>query len=81
MAKVRTAAKALAVEYATAHEMPAARVRVGLTQKALAEAMDTTKSAISSLESAGRHAPSRATIERCVSTVGCEPLVRVPPQK
>jgi DNA-binding XRE family transcriptional regulator len=35
-----------------------ARSRAGLTQDAVAERMGTTKSAVSRLESAGKHAPS-----------------------
>ena len=49
-----------------------ARARAGLTQDAVAERMGTTKSAISRLESAGKHAPSLAT--RVVSVRrSCEP--------
>ena len=43
-------------EYALAKEMLAARARVGFTQEAVAEIMGTTKSAISRLEAAGKHA-------------------------
>ena len=53
-----SAYEALEVEYALAHEMLAARARAGLTQEAVAGRMGTTKSAISRLESAGKHAPS-----------------------
>ena len=49
---------ALEVEYSLAHEMLAARARAGLTQEAVAVRMGTTKSAISRLEAAGKHAPS-----------------------
>jgi len=43
-------------EYALAKEMLSARARVGLSQEAVAEIMGTTKSAISRLEAAGKHA-------------------------
>ena len=62
---------ALEVEYALAHEMLAARARAGLTQEAVAGRMGTTKSAISRLESAGKHAPSVASLKRYAAAVGC----------
>jgi len=62
---------ALAVEYALAHEMLAARGRAGLTQEAVAGRMGTTKSAISRLESAGKHAPSMASLKKYAAAVGC----------
>jgi DNA-binding XRE family transcriptional regulator len=49
-------------EYALASQMLGARTKAGLTQDAVAERMGTTKSAISRLESAGRQAPSLATL-------------------
>src|SRR5574337_1438590 len=69
---------ALALEYQVANQMLKARSRAGLTQDAVAERMGTTKSAVSRLESAGKHravfcdccqkinppAPSTATITR-----------------
>ena len=69
------------VEYALAGEMLAARARAGLTQEAVAVRMGTTKSAISRLESAGKHAPSLATLKRYASAVGCELQVKLVPQK
>ena len=63
--------EALEVEYALAHEMLAARARAGLTQEAVAGLMGTTKSAISRLESAGKHAPSVASLKRYAAAVGC----------
>ena len=58
-----------------------ARSRAGLTQDAVAVRMGTTKSAISRLESAGKHAPSLATLKRYARAVGCELRVRLVPQK
>lgn len=62
---------ALELEYALAHEMLAARTRAGLTQEGVAARMGTTKSAISRLESAGKHAPSVASLKRYAEAVGC----------
>lgn len=70
----------LALEYALASQMLQARAKAGLSQDAVAERMGTTKSAISRLEAAGRHAPSLATLTRCVAAVGCELQVKLVPQ-
>lgn len=72
---------ALALEYQVADQMLKARPRAGLTQDAVAERMGTTKSAVSRLESAGKHAPSLATFKRYAKAVGCELQVRLVPQK
>ena len=71
--------EALAVEYALAHEMLAARARAGLTQEAVASRMGTTKSAISRLESAGKHAPSVASLKRYAAAVGCTLKIELVP--
>lgn len=87
IAKARTrrgfpeAYAALELEYQVAGQMLNARGRAGLTQDVVAERMGTTKSAISRLESAGRHAPSLATLKRYASAVGCELQVRLVPHK
>ena len=73
--------EALELEYQVASQMLRARARAGLTQYAVAERMGTTKSAISRLESAGRHAPSLATLKRYAAAVGCELQVKFVPQK
>ena len=73
--------QALELEYAVANQMLKARARAGLTQDAVAEKMGTTKSAISRLESAGRHTPSLATLKRYARAVGCELQVRLVRQK
>ena len=72
---------ALELEYQVASQMLKARSRAGLTQDAVAERMGTTKSAISRLESAGKHAPSLATLKRYALAVGCELQVKLVPQK
>ena len=48
---------------------------------AFAEKMGTTKSTISRLESAGKHAPSLNTLRRYAKAVGCELHVKLVPQK
>jgi DNA-binding XRE family transcriptional regulator len=68
---------ALELEYQIANQMLKARSRAGLTQDAVAQRMGTTKSAISRLESAGKHAPSLAILKRYASAVGCELQVRL----
>ena len=84
-AKVRKgfteAYNALELEYQVAGQMLKARSRAGLTQDAVAQRMGTTKSAISRLESAGKHAPSLATLKRYTSAVGCELQVKLVPHK
>lgn len=72
---------ALALEYQVADQMLKARSRAGLTQDAVAARMGTTKSAVSRLESAGKHAPSLATLKRYAQAVGCELQVKLVPQK
>ena len=71
----------LELEYEVASQMLKARARAGLTQDAVAERMGTTKSAISRLESAGKHAPSLATLKRYANAVGCELKVKLVPHK
>jgi len=68
---------ALALEYQVAGQMLKARSRAGLTQDAVAARMGTTKSAISRLESASKHAPSLATLKRYARAVGCELQVKL----
>lgn len=72
---------ALELEYQVADQMLKARARAGLTQDAVAERMGTTKSAVSRLESAGKHAPSLNTLKRYADAVGCKLLVRLVPGK
>ena len=73
--------EALEVEYALAHQLLAARARAGLTQEAVAGRMGTTKSAISRLESAGKHAPSMASLERYAAAVGCTLKIELVPAR
>ena len=69
--------EALELEYRVASQMLKARARAGLTQDAVAARMGTTKSAVSRLESAGKHAPSLETLKRYAQAVGCELQVRL----
>lgn len=73
--------ESLELEYALASQMLKARAKAGLTQDAVAERMGTTKSAVSRLEAAGRHAPSLATLKKYAAAVGCELQVKLVPQK
>lgn len=71
---------ALENEYALAHEMLSARTRAGLTQEAVAVRMGTTKSAISRLESAGKHASSVASLKKYAEAVGCTLKIKLIPR-
>ena len=71
--------EALEVEYSLAHEMLAARARAGLTQEAVAVRMGTTKSAISRLEAAGKHAPSVASLKKYAAAVNCTLKIELVP--
>ena len=72
---------ALELEYQLANQMLKARARAGLTQEVVAQRMGTTKSAVSRLEAAGKHAPSLTTLKRYAGAVGCDLQVRLVPQK
>ena len=73
--------ESLALEYGVVSQLLKARTRSGLTQDAVAELMGTTKSAVSRLESAGKHVPSLSTLKRYAHAVGCELQVKLVPQK
>lgn len=77
----QAAYEALAIEYAVASEMLAARARAGLTQEAVASRMGTSKSTVSRLESAGKHAPSLTSLKKYAKAVGCEIEIRLVPQR
>jgi len=66
-------------EYTLAREMLAARSKFGLTQEAVAQLMGTTKSAVSRLEAAGKHAPSLTTLKRYARAVGCRLEIKLVP--
>jgi DNA-binding XRE family transcriptional regulator len=73
--------EALELEYQVVSQLLKARTKAGLTQDAVAERMGTTKSAISRLESAGKHTPSLGTLRRYAEAVGCELQVKLVPQR
>jgi ribosome-binding protein aMBF1 (putative translation factor) len=77
----REAYDALESEYALAREMLSARTRAGLTQEAVAVRMGTTKSAVSRLEGAGKHAPSVASLKKYADAVGCTLKIELVPQQ
>lgn len=68
-------------EYALIRELLAARARAGLTQEAVAELMGTTKSAVSRLEAAGKHAPSMTTLKKYAQAVGCHLEIKLVPDE
>ena len=75
----RKAYKDLEEEYALVREMLAARSRFGLTQDTVAELMGTTKSAVSRLEGARKHAPSLTTLKKYAQAVGCRLEIKLVP--
>jgi len=66
-------------EYQLTREMLAARSKFGLTQETVAELMGTTKSAVSRLEAAGKHAPSLTTLKKYARAVGCRLEIKLVP--
>ena len=66
-------------KYTLIREMLGARSRFGLTQEAVAELMGTTKSAVSRLESAGKHVPSLTTLMKYAQAVGCQLVIKLVP--
>lgn len=75
----RKAYEDLEEEYKLTREMLAARSKFGLTQEAVAELMGTTKSAVSRLEAAGKHAPSLTTLKKYAWAVGCRLEIKLVP--
>ena len=76
----RKAYENLEEEYLLVREMLSARSRSGLTQEAVAERMGTTKSSVSRLESAGKHAPSLTTLKKYAKAVGCDLEIKLVPK-
>jgi DNA-binding XRE family transcriptional regulator len=67
-------------EYAIVREMLVARSKSGLTQEVVARLMGTSKSAVSRLESTGKHSPSLATLKKYAKAVGCQLEVKLVPR-
>jgi DNA-binding XRE family transcriptional regulator len=76
----REAYRGLEEEYALLREMLAARGSLGLTQETVAGLMGTTKSAVSRLETAGKHTPSLKTLKKYARAVGCRLEIRLIPE-
>lgn len=73
--------ESLGDEYLLVRELLEARARAGLTQEEVAESMGTTKSAVSRLESAGKHSPSVTTLKKYAHAVGCKIEIRLVPSE
>ena len=71
---------ALEPVYNLIRELLTARVHSGLTQEAVAIKIGTTKSAISRLESGGKHVPSIATLRKYAEAVGCRLEIKLIPK-
>ncbi|MBF0161358.1 MAG: helix-turn-helix transcriptional regulator [Magnetococcales bacterium] len=78
----RAAYDALADEHTVLTAFLEARKAAGLTQEEVASRMETTRSAISRLESSlgnGRISPSLATLRRYAAAVGCKLELKLSP--
>lgn len=70
---------ALDEDFKIYQEMIRARIEANKTQKEVADAMNTTVSVVSRIESGGgkkRHSPSIATIRKYAKAVGCKLQLR-----
>lgn len=70
----------LAVEYTLVREILRARLRAGMTQQDVADAIGTTKSAVSRIESVHERMPSVATLLKYADAVDCELEIRFIPR-
>ena len=70
----------LAPANALIRELFLARQHSGLTQESIAQKIGTTKSAVSRLESGGKHIPSITTLMKYVEAVGCELEIKLVPK-
>ncbi len=73
--------EALEPKYALIRELLSARQHSGMTQKAVALKIGTTKSAISRLESGSKHSPSLATLRKYAEAVNCELEIKLKPKQ
>jgi transcriptional regulator with XRE-family HTH domain len=62
-------------------ELLLARQHLGLTQESIAQKIGTTKSAVSLLESGGKHIPSKTTLRKYAEAIGCELEIKLVPKK
>jgi len=67
----------LALEFQLVDQMLKARTQAGMTQDAVAAKMGTTKSAVSRMETGGKHTPSLNTLKKYAAAVGCELQVKL----
>ena len=67
--------------YTLIRQLLLARQHSGLTQEAIARKIGTTKSAVSRLESAGKHIPSITNLRKYAEAVGCGFEIKLVPQK
>ena len=74
--EVRKEYDSIADEFGMAHELIAARARMGLTQADVAQRMCTTQSAVARLES-GKRAPSLRSVQRYAQAIGLRAVVRL----
>lgn len=75
---------ALEEEFALFGEMLKARLNAGKTQDDVAEALHTTKSAVSRLENSGgkkHHSPTIETLRKYATALGCQLRVQFVPLK
>ena len=73
--------EALAPAYTLIRQLLLARQHSGLTQKPIAQKIGTTKSAVSRLESGGKHISSITTLRKYSEAVGCELEIKLVPKK
>jgi transcriptional regulator with XRE-family HTH domain len=60
--------------------MLAVLLKSGLTQESVAQLMGTTKSAVSRLESLGKHTSSLLTLKKCAQAIGCDSQIKLIPR-
>ncbi|TCD47991.1 helix-turn-helix transcriptional regulator [Chlorobium sp. N1] len=73
--------EALEAKYALIRELLSARRQSGMTQEAVAMKIGTTKSAISRMESGGKHTPSITTLRKYAEAVGCDLVIKLKPRR
>ncbi|NMW18017.1 MAG: helix-turn-helix domain-containing protein [Chlorobiaceae bacterium] len=72
--------EALGPKYSLIRQLLLARQQSGMTQEAIANKIGTTKSAISRLESGGKHVPSITTLRKYADAVGCDLEIKLTPK-
>jgi len=73
--------EAFAPAYTLISELLLARQHSGLTQESIAQKIGTAKSAVSRLESDGKHIPSKTTFRKYAEAVGCELEIKLVSKK